>query len=743
VKGRWPSNLILDGSPEVVGCFPDAKGAVSNGSKTQDGLCGTGTFKIHAREQRPGYADRGSAARYFATCEQLDDWGGTLEGSSKVDILQGDVIDVLTEMEPESMTACLCDPPYGLEFMGKKWDHGVPGVPYWEAVWRVLAPGAVLMAFGGTRTVHRLTCAIEDAGFEIFDVAMWVYGSGFPKSHNISKAIDKRGGYPQLAKEIGKALTNERILQGMSVTECDRIFCDGTTNWSWFEGRPAGQRAPTPSTFARIVATWPSLSALAEKVDQAERAVVEKNPNARNGGGVVQVIQKSYERDNITAPATPLAATWDGWGTALKPAYEPIIMARKPRQTTYAQTAVEHGSGALNIDDSRVPTLDTYTINTWDDGSKPFGGGAGHPYTGKTEARGRWPANLILDGSDEVVGCFPETGKATYRGPSARRRNNGLGLGTEDERDGKSNAPDNYGDSGSSARYFQHCPQDGIEWVPDGTYIGLCENHDEGGLWSGVARDATTCPVCGEKLVAIEEQYWFRRKQSEQGDELGRWPANLIHDGSDEVVGCFPERPGGNYPKGGKRSNDSDNVYGTFGGNEQPARAMADSGSAARFFKRIAYHAKASRRERDAGLGGWEASLTTANDKWAVKDRRNSTARNPTEWKQGPRRNPHPTVKPLALTKYLATLLRPPDAYLDEATLLVPFCGVFSEGIGAILAGWRNVVGIELDPEYVEMGEARAVWWAEAMKTTGLTDPKEILKAMKKRKPAPLLAMIE
>jgi len=106
----------------------------------------------------------------------------------------GDCLEVMQAMEADSVSAIVCDPPYGLKFMGKSWDHSVPGVPSWRAALRVAKPGAPLLAFGGTRTHHRLMCAIEDAGWEIRDCLMWLYGSGFPKSHNISKAIDKAAG---------------------------------------------------------------------------------------------------------------------------------------------------------------------------------------------------------------------------------------------------------------------------------------------------------------------------------------------------------------------------------------------------------------------------------------------------------------------------------------------------------------------------------------------------------------------
>jgi len=190
----------------------------------------------------------------------------------------GDCLRLLALLEDASVDSVVTDPPYELGFMAKEWDS--TGIAYRVDVWReclrVLKPGGHLLAFGGSRTYHRMACAIEDAGFEIRDQIMWVYGSGFPKSLDVSKAIDKRGGYPHLARQIGDTLRLAREARGLTVGDCDRKFCGGTTNWSWFEGRPKGQRAPTPDTFAAIAAEWPEVAHCARLVDEAEREVVGK-----------------------------------------------------------------------------------------------------------------------------------------------------------------------------------------------------------------------------------------------------------------------------------------------------------------------------------------------------------------------------------------------------------------------------------------------------------------------------------
>jgi site-specific DNA-methyltransferase (adenine-specific) len=279
-------------------------------------------------------------------------------------------------------------------FMGKTWDGGdVAFQPEtWAAIYRVLKPGAHLLAFGGTRTYHRLACAIEDAGFECRDMIAWMYGSGFPKSHDVSKAIDKRLG--------------------------------------------------------------------------AEREVVGKKAAALLAVAPGQDNERPAVTLDITAPATDLAAEWSGWGSALKPAIEPICLARKPlSETTIAANVLRWGTGALNIDGCRVATDDLVTddgrrTNTnchegyQRPGASMFNTGKPAQRGGPSQPLGRWPANVIHDGSDEVVAAFPaETG-------------NSSGGGMKDLKKGKLFQGDTnpnvtsscgFGDSGSAARFFKTC----------------------------------------------------------------------------------------------------------------------------------------------------------------------------------------------------------------------------------------------------------------------------------------------
>jgi DNA modification methylase len=220
----------------------------------------------------------------------------------------GDCLEVLRSMPDCSVDSIVTDPPYGLSFMGKKWDYDVPSVDVWVECLRVLKPGGHLLAFAGTRTQHRMAVRIEDAGFEIRDMIAWVYGSGFPKSLDVSKAIDKMAG--------------------------------------------------------------------------AEREIIGKMENPASS--IYSQSENEMSRDvPITAPATPEAKQWQGWGTALKPALEPITVARKPLVGTVAENVLQHGTGAINVDGGRVEG-------------------------------GRWPANFIHDGSEEATDLLKDSARFFY-----------------------------------------------------------------------------------------------------------------------------------------------------------------------------------------------------------------------------------------------------------------------------------------------------------------------------------------
>lgn len=281
---------------------------------------------------------------------------------NKYTMHHGNCLDILPTLIPESIDTCITDPPYGLKFMGKDWDNGIPGKTYWEAVYDVLKPGGFCLAFGGTRTFHRLMCAIEDAGFQLRDTIMWVYGSGFPKSHNISKAIDKA------AKVKRKVIGTRPGKGGQNLNQLSRSGND--------------------------------------------------SPDAKGCGAYGSGAKQVTIEIPITTPVTEEAQLWNGWGTALKPAWEPVIVAMKPTDGTFANNALTHGVAGLNVDGGRVETEERMKHGGKQTTEMGYHGGtsADGSFGTSQNPLGRFPANLIHDGSEEVVGLFPQTKSGSGNG---------------------------------------------------------------------------------------------------------------------------------------------------------------------------------------------------------------------------------------------------------------------------------------------------------------------------------------
>ena len=392
-----------------------------------------------------------------------------------MNIIHGDCLEELKKLEDNSIDAVVCDPPYGLSntkpqqvadvlkawvtgdtvsvpakrggFMGKDWDSFVPPPAVWEECMRVLKPGGHMAVFAGARTQDLMGLSIRLAGFEIRDTLGWIYGSGFPKSHDIGKAIDKRGGNAHLAKEIGKAIQEARESRGLTKGWCDERFCGGTTNWSWFEGRPAGIRPPSVETFKDIVSEWPELESYAEKVAEVEREVVGKHQSGLHTGP--SGVGGHGEGGAVTAPATSEAQRWDGWGTALKPAIEPIILARKPLDGTVAGNVLAHGVGGLNIDACRVGTDDN-TQRVSNAGTNGDGWRMGKSYhiTGGSPA-GRFPANVLLD--EHAAKEMDKQSGVLKSGGANKGASGSPGSATGFSRGGEFSA---HSDSGGASRFF-------------------------------------------------------------------------------------------------------------------------------------------------------------------------------------------------------------------------------------------------------------------------------------------------
>lgn len=516
--------------------------------------------------------------------------------------------------------AVVMDPPYGLGFMGKAWDSLPPGREVMAELLRVAKPGAHMLAFGGTRTFHRLACAIEDAGWEIRDTIMWVYGSGFPKSLDVSKAIDKAAGA-------------RREVVGQS------------------DKQPAG-----------------------------------------------------FIRRGRTDPATDAAKQWQGWGTALKPAWEPIIVARKPLEGTVAANVQKWGTGAMNIDGCRIAAPGEVIEQSGEKVDMARGtcaAGYDRPNatmfrTGKPKERsgpaqplGRWPANLIHDGSEEATAGFPWSGgqQAAVTGvePST--------PGTNVYGDWGRHSFPSRGDTGSAARFFACFPQDltcilcGMPYDRHTERSAQCKTTNANdaarcsettpaktrvtALWSAErpqverlalhARSAgNLCASCATAfalaLVATRRSV-FSREESE---------ATLVCTGSSAdstlflnlVFSAVNLESTGTIPTTGSLSR----LFGyvlpaivAYTSAGERAKAAGDNGRVAA--TRFLYSAKASKRERGEG-------------------------------------NDHPTVKPLALMRYLCRLVTPPNG-----VVLDPFSGSGTTGVAALTEGFR-FLGFEKDAHY-------------------------------------------
>lgn len=559
-------------------------------------------------------------------------------------LILGDCVEKMRELDDASIDAVVCDPPYGLEFMGKAWDsfgkdtshgyrekpritdrpardgslsayvgaggkginHFQAGPPYqrWCQEWaaealRVLKPGGHLLAFGGTRTYHRLACAIEDAGFEIRDCLAWMYGSGFPKSANVAKAIDRVDGAE------GK--------QGSLKRGGERLMVQAPGGVRGGEGRWGDESGRDPYT---------------------------------------------YE------PGSEAAQQWQGWGTALKPAHEPvlyatkpahesIVLARKPPDGTVAANVLEHGTGALNIDATRIAAVGDNLARenkTGDNGWKNSSGGPNSAALDPSSpaALGRWPANVLFT---HHPGC-QQVGTRRVR------------TGTAYEPDGKQMERSIYGTTDTLGREVGYADADGMETIE---------------AWDCVE----DCPV---------------RMLDEQSGE---------RKAGGKVQGSEPSRTGDN------------GIYNAYGRVENAP--YEDSGGASRFF----YVAKASRSERNAGLGGFEKSdgvrtPMAGRGQGGLKCRvcgrwkaSGSPCRCPepdfeqVEFDRPATANQHPTVKPIEVMRWLVRLVTPPGG-----RVLDPFLGSGTTGIAASLEGC-DFIGIEREPEYLAIAEARIKFWTE------------------------------
>ena len=571
-------------------------------------------------------------------------------------LYQGNMLDMLEIIEPNSIDSIITDPPYELNFMGKGWDNS--GVSFqsdtWKKCYEALKPGGYLLAFGGSRTFHRIACAIEDAGFEIRDTIMWLYGSGFPKSMNIGLAIDKKNGVESKIVGIGKSGKKETHTNSLNLV---------------------------------------------------------KNPF----GGEYEIKEAQNK--------------WNGWGTALKPSFEPIIIARKPFKGSLVDNVIKNGVGGINIDECRVGNEERQNpqagfIRRGRTDEEVFLGTDKNRPKGTLTVNGRFPANTILTYDetdfDEVCGGFPNT-KSTYNSETKHEniihRDNAdfLKYGYKTRIDSSS-----YNDSGSASRYFMNCKytrKDEEIWKQ------LLVNNVESNLEILKATKDNIVQMNVEDLLKELKDHYAKYVDN----RLDLIETPIVQDIVEMLTWDFKTETSqviqdfiGNYKKCIQFLNlvqfveKMDNIDTTqttqnllkLFGYVKVVITNYIQGNIEFDQKRYIYTPKASKKDRDEGCDMLDDGLLRRMN--PDKDDDNPTGLNKEErFAPVVRKNTHPAVKPASLMQYLVRLVTP-----NGGTILDPFNGSGSTGKAVMYENKeRNknykYIGIELTEEYLPISKAR------------------------------------
>jgi site-specific DNA-methyltransferase (adenine-specific) len=568
----------------------------------------------------------------------------------------GSCLDRMRELPDASVDAVVTDPPYELGFMGKSWDSS--GIAFNTDVWaeclRVLKPGGHLLAFGGSRTWHRIAVAVEDAGFQIRDSVAWLYGSGFPKSLDVSKAIDKAAGAER--EVIGEKFSPDGI----------------------------------PYASRRVNSSGPSVGG-----------------NAYGDYGDAGHLE--------TAPATQDAVKWQGWGTALKPAFEPVIVARKPLVGTVAANVLEFGTGALNIDGTRI---DGKPRTTHKNGNFTGNSTSNAIFPRKNvqtnEPAGRWPSNVMLD--EFTAGLVDEqsgvtSAKARVGGAQRTQNTHTLnGYGSD-----RSSAVMDYGDSGGASRFFfvadsqKHDKMTPCENTNARTVANLfttiratiessartnVEDLPNELNAQTVKNAAIQCDSCATHIAAdlvalkilatnAETSTHFQAFIKDSGNSTLNLNLALLVE-KWESTGIIPT------------TTDCLTLFGcallAIDEPIRPESLKSDKGQSS-----FIYQAKASKRDRNEGLDALEEKQATMASDSNFHLNGDGSLRN----KEATIKNFHPTVKPTDLMRQLVRLVTPPGG-----VVLDPFTGSGSTGKAAILEGFE-FIGCELTEEYLPIIEGR------------------------------------
>jgi DNA modification methylase len=328
-------------------------------------------------------------------------------------IINGDSAEILKQFEDNSIDAVVTDPPYGIEFLGKEWDQNTGAIEIWRECLRVLKPGGHLLAFSAARTYHHLATNIESVGFEIRDQIMWIYASGFPKAQDIGKAIDRRGGMVsnhkdtkslkalliELFKASGKSNTQINKECGFNAAGYLRQHDNGVDGWGY--ALPLNDKWHIVKKVLNCSDEYDKYFVSSERqvVGTKESGCFDQNFKSHTIGARSRTV-------DITQPATEQANHWHGWKTALKPAHEPIVMARKPMRGSTIDNVLRHGVGALNIDATRIATAESIkgARASMQTGAPHFQGTdtntADNEVVWRQNEQGRYPSNVLGEIAD-------------------------------------------------------------------------------------------------------------------------------------------------------------------------------------------------------------------------------------------------------------------------------------------------------------------------------------------------------
>jgi len=573
----------------------------------------------------------------------------------------GDCLGVLKAMPDNSVDSVVTDPPYGLSFMGKRWDYDVPSVEIWGECLRVLKPGGHLLAFAGTRTQHRMAVRIEDAGFEIRDMIAWVYGSGFPKSLNVAKAIESGSGRPE-------------DIRRMQMGGDYKPSCRGRVNYDHGAGSAmdAGVAEWQPdSEAARQWSGWGTALKPA-----LEPITLARKPLSTCATNVLQMVESQLRERGVRGEILWKPENASGAARSKKTISSGSIRPSE-RSATSAKTADESVTPSAEQQSLKSSEqLGTSGLKQTQGASESFQGcttsGCGNPSSAPTEGSARAAESVSATSSPSTTSTAAEpstaskfTGRCTPNCAETVSRpdtESFAGIAT-----GLTGSMETVRISRDSEGFFLW-PKGLPEFVP-GSPLTVAANvlaHGTGALnIDGCRVDAPDgVPLFGNGRREAVSAYAYGLGCDGRTGEVsttGRWPANLIHDGSDEVLAAFPQAPGqiAKAASGGDRRKDQ-NTYGAMPRGSNGAPPRADAGSAARFF----YCAKASKKDRGEG-------------------------------------NAHPTVKPTELMRYLCRLVTPPCG-----TVLDPFMGSGSTGKAALLEGFA-FIGAEREQESFDTAAAR------------------------------------